>query len=168
MPGTIAKRLRLKVKQDCGVRGRTGYEKPLGAASMKPDPSLDVTREPTSLSSEIEEVAIVGGVPATENKRRRLVRGAVALAPLVLTLRSGALAAASLHAAVVRNSRRIAAFMRADRPFRDGLCRPGALCIVFNLLSHGGKPEFLIRQRRAGTARWQSPLPRNSRIHPCV
>ncbi len=62
---------------------------------MKPDPSLDVTREPTSLSSEIEEVAIVGGVPATENKRRRLVRGAVALAPLVLTLRSGALAAAS-------------------------------------------------------------------------
>jgi hypothetical protein len=30
-----------------------------------------------------------------ENGRRRLVRGAVALAPLVLTLRSGALAAAS-------------------------------------------------------------------------
>jgi len=37
--------------------------------------------------------------------------------------------------------------MRVDRRFRDGLCRPGALCIVFNLLSHGGKPEFLIRQR---------------------
>ena len=62
---------------------------------MKPDPSLDVTREPVGLSSETEDAVIVGGVPAPENKRRRLVRGAVAFAPLVLTLRSGALAAAS-------------------------------------------------------------------------
>ena len=31
---------------------------------MKPDPSLDVTREPIGLSSEIEEAAIVGGDPA--------------------------------------------------------------------------------------------------------
>ena len=34
-------------------------------------------------------------IATKENGRRRLVRGAVALAPLVLTLRSGALAAAS-------------------------------------------------------------------------
>jgi len=28
-----------------------------------------------------------------------------------------------------------------------GLSALCALCIVFNLLSHGGKPDFLIRQR---------------------
>lgn len=39
----------------------------------------------------------------TANERRRLVRGAVALAPLVLTLRSGALAAASCTGAKTVN-----------------------------------------------------------------
>lgn len=39
-------------------------------------------------------------IAAKENGRRRLVRGAVSLAPVVLTLRSGALAAASCTGAV--------------------------------------------------------------------
>ena len=62
---------------------------------MKPEESLDVTRESDGLSPTTDEAAIAGGVAASENKRRRLVRGAVVLAPLVLTLRSGGVAAAS-------------------------------------------------------------------------
>jgi len=62
---------------------------------MKPEESLDVTRESDGLSSTTDEAAITGGVAAPENKRRRLVRSAAALAPLVLTLRSGGVAAAS-------------------------------------------------------------------------
>lgn len=65
---------------------------------MKPNApaaSLDVAKASPDLSSETEETALAGGLSAPESKRRRLVGGAVALAPLVLTLRSGGVAAAS-------------------------------------------------------------------------
>lgn len=62
---------------------------------MKPEESLDVTRESDGLLSTADQAAISGGEAAPENKRRRLVRSAAALAPLVLTLRSGGVAAAS-------------------------------------------------------------------------
>ena len=42
-------------------------------------------------------------IAAKENGRRRLVRGAVSLAPVVLTLRSGGLAAASCTGVKVLN-----------------------------------------------------------------
>lgn len=61
---------------------------------MKPNApatSLDVAKASAGLSSESE----VESTPTPESKRRRLVGGAVALVPLVLTLRSGGVAAAS-------------------------------------------------------------------------
>lgn len=62
---------------------------------MKSNESHDVARNPVDLSSATEEVSAPDNLEAHENKRRRLIRGAVACAPIVLTLRSGALAAAS-------------------------------------------------------------------------
>jgi hypothetical protein len=62
---------------------------------MKSTESLDDTGKLVVLSSATGETATSGDTSIIENKRRRLVRGAVAFAPLVLTLRSGALAAAS-------------------------------------------------------------------------
>ena len=62
---------------------------------MNTTESLDGAGKSLDLSSVTGETAITGDTSVTENKRRRLVRGAVAFAPLVLTLRSGALAAAS-------------------------------------------------------------------------
>ena len=67
----------------------------LGVESMNTTESLDGTGKSADLSSATGETAIPGDTSIAENKRRRLVRGAVAFAPLVLTLRSGALAAAS-------------------------------------------------------------------------
>jgi hypothetical protein len=56
-----------------------------------------VDKEPNSTEgwSESSAAADVGSASDANQSRRRLVRGAAALAPLVLTLRSGALAAAS-------------------------------------------------------------------------
>lgn len=62
---------------------------------MNTTESLDGAGKSPDLSSVTRETVIPGDTSITENKRRRLVRGAVAFAPLVLTLRSGALAAAS-------------------------------------------------------------------------
>ncbi|EXI81656.1 MAG: hypothetical protein AW12_02766 [Candidatus Accumulibacter sp. BA-94] len=62
---------------------------------MKSTEPLDRTGTSVDLSSATGEAANLGNTSAPDNKRRRLVRGAVAMAPLVLTLRSGALAAAS-------------------------------------------------------------------------
>ena len=62
---------------------------------MKSTEPLDTAGKSVDLSSATGETAVSGDSSISENKRRRLVRGAVALAPLVLTLRSGALAAAS-------------------------------------------------------------------------
>ena len=62
---------------------------------MKAKESIDDSRESMNLSPAATEAVIQGAASTLENKRRRLVRGAVAAAPLVLTLRSGALAVAS-------------------------------------------------------------------------
>lgn len=62
---------------------------------MKSTESLDDAGKSMGLSSAVGETAVPSDNSSIENKRRRLVRGAVAFAPLVLTLRSGALAAAS-------------------------------------------------------------------------
>ncbi len=62
---------------------------------MKTNESIDDSRGSTDLSPVDTGAVIQGAASTPENKRRRLVRGAVAFAPLVLTLRSGALAAAS-------------------------------------------------------------------------
>ena len=62
---------------------------------MKTNKSIDDSQGSMDLSPTTTEAVIQGAASAPENKRRRLVRGAVAFAPLVLTLRSGALAAAS-------------------------------------------------------------------------
>ena len=71
---------------------------------MNTTESLDGTGKSPDLSSATGETAIPGDTLITENKRRRLVRGAVALAPLVLTLRSGALAAASCTGTKIRDA----------------------------------------------------------------
>lgn len=63
--------------------------------------SHDAAGKPVDLSSATAEASAPGDIEEHENKRRRLIRGAVACAPLVLTLRSGALAAASCTAAKV-------------------------------------------------------------------
>ena len=75
----------------------------LGVESMNTTESLDGTGKSPDLSSATGETAIPGDTSITENKRRRLVRGAVAFAPLVLTLRSGALAAASCTGVKIQN-----------------------------------------------------------------
>lgn len=68
---------------------------------MKSTESLDVAGKSVDLSSATGETAASGDLPLAENKRRRLVRGAMALAPLVLTLRSGAAAASCTGAKTV-------------------------------------------------------------------
>ena len=62
---------------------------------MKSTESLDVAGQPVDSPSTAGETGLLGDTSTLNNKRRRLIRGAVALAPVVLTLRSGALAAAS-------------------------------------------------------------------------
>ncbi|MEF8733062.1 MAG: hypothetical protein V5B40_14505 [Candidatus Accumulibacter meliphilus] len=62
---------------------------------MKTNESIDDSRGSTDLSPVDTGAVIQGAASTPENKRRRLVRGAVAFAPLVLTLRSGAVAAAA-------------------------------------------------------------------------
>lgn len=62
---------------------------------MKSTISQDAAGKPVNLPSATAEVSAPTDVEEHENKRRRLIRSAVACAPLVLTLRSGALAAAS-------------------------------------------------------------------------
>ena len=62
---------------------------------MKSTESIDDAGKLVDLSSATGETAMPGDTLSIENKRRRLIRGAVAFAPLVLTLRSGTLAAAS-------------------------------------------------------------------------
>lgn len=90
---------------------------------MKPEESLDVTRESDGLSPTADEADISGGVAAPENKRRRLVRSAAALAPLVLTLRSGGVAAASCTGArLVR--------VGDDGKFSDAYHQTNDVCIV--------------------------------------
>lgn len=62
--------------------------------------SMETTdKELKSTELSVEDGA--GELVAADQRRRRLVRGAVAFAPLVLTLRSGALAAASCTGAKV-------------------------------------------------------------------
>ncbi len=62
---------------------------------MKSTESLEVAGQLMDSPGASSEMATSVGTSTPDSKRRRLVRGAVALAPLVLTLRSGALAAAS-------------------------------------------------------------------------
>jgi hypothetical protein len=62
---------------------------------MKAKESISDSRESTDLSPTNTGAVIQGAASTPENKRRRLVRGAMVAAPLVLTLRSGALAAAA-------------------------------------------------------------------------
>ena len=62
---------------------------------MKSTESLDVAGQPVDSPSTAGETGLTGDTSTLNNKRRRLIRSAVALAPVVLTLRSGALAAAS-------------------------------------------------------------------------
>ncbi len=68
---------------------------------MKSTESLDDAGKSVDLASATGETTLPSETSSPENNRRRLVRGAVAFAPLVLTLRSGALAAASCTAAEV-------------------------------------------------------------------
>ena len=62
---------------------------------MKAKESIDDTRKSMDLSPTDSDAAVRSSTSIPENKRRRLVRGAMAVAPLLLTLRSGALAASS-------------------------------------------------------------------------
>ena len=62
---------------------------------MKTKESIDDTRKSMDLSPTDSDSVVRATTSIPENKRRRLVRGAMAVAPLVLTLRSGALAAAA-------------------------------------------------------------------------
>jgi hypothetical protein len=66
---------------------------------MKNTESIDETVTKTALSLADDQVVSVGDA-TLDQRRRRLVRGAMAAAPLVLTLRSGALAAASCTGAI--------------------------------------------------------------------
>jgi hypothetical protein len=75
------------------------------------------------------ELALANGeaggleMPA-DQRRRRLVRGAAAFAPVVLTLRSGALAAASCTGAVV-----VSATFDADGKITSSGVREGDFCV---------------------------------------
>lgn len=66
---------------------------------MKSTESIDETATTTGLPLADTQAANVRDA-AMDQRRRRLVRGAMAAAPLVLTLRSGALAAASCTGAI--------------------------------------------------------------------
>ena len=62
---------------------------------MKTKESIDDSRQAMDLTPTDSDAVVRASTSIPENKRRRLVRGAMAVAPLVLTLRSGALAAAA-------------------------------------------------------------------------
>lgn len=66
-----------------------------GSSTMKSTESIDETAASTGRSLADGEAVSPSQTPLMDQRRRRLVRGAMAVAPLVLTLRSGALAAAS-------------------------------------------------------------------------
>ncbi len=66
---------------------------------MKIIKTMDNKFEPSTVSSDEQSETS----SLSDQRRRRLVRGAVAFAPLVLTLRSGALAAASCTGARIVN-----------------------------------------------------------------
>ena len=75
----------------------------VGSWIMKSTESLGVAEPSVDLPSTAGETGLLGDTSTLNNKRRRLIRGAVALAPVVLTLRSGALAAASCTGAKAQN-----------------------------------------------------------------
>jgi len=70
---------------------------------MKSNESHDVARNPVDLSCATAEEPAPNTTEAHENKRRRLIRGAVAYAPLLLTLRTGVSAAVSCTGAKALN-----------------------------------------------------------------
>ena len=104
---------------------------------MKSTESLDVAGQPVDSPSTAGETGLLGDTSTLNNKRRRLIRGAVALAPVVLTLRSGALAAASctgLQTATARTKP-----SGATRPGRifdaSPTPVPGDVCVLPNTLT---------------------------------
>ncbi|MFZ4535506.1 hypothetical protein [Propionivibrio sp.] len=106
---------------------------------MKSTESLDGAAKSVDLSSATGETAISGDTSIPENKRRRLVRGAAAFAPLVLTLRSGALAAASCTGLkIVNATTRGTSFPRPGRIIvPDGVVPPvpGDICVQAQVLT---------------------------------
>ena len=106
---------------------------------MKSTESIDDAGKLVDLSSATGETAMPGDTSSIENKRRRLVRGAVAFAPLVLTLRSGALAAASCTGLkIVNATTRGTNFPRPGRivvPDGVTLPVPGDVCVEAQVLS---------------------------------
>lgn len=67
---------------------------------MKTTKTMDNKSEAIEVSAQDSAAPAVDGALATNQRRRKLVRSAAACAPLLLTLRSGALAAASCTGAV--------------------------------------------------------------------
>ena len=127
---------------------------------MKPNApaaSLDVAKASAGLSLETEETAPAGELPAPESKRRRLVGGAVALAPLVLTLRSGGVAAASctgVRAIVSTNG--AGKITQSTGPVAEG-----DVCVAPNTLSACGSDstrvetkKILTTQNTAEVVKW--------------
>jgi len=48
------------------------------------------------------------------------------------------------------------------------LCQFCVLCIVFNLLSHGGKPEFLVRQKTIRSIGSDEAILQTFEDYPCA
>lgn len=86
---------------------------------MKSTESIDETAASTGRSLADGEAVSPSQTSLMDQRRRRLVRGAMAVAPLVLTLRSGALAAASCTGVKI-----------ASVPVKNGNPRAGQLQVT--------------------------------------
>lgn len=97
-----------------------------GSSTMKSTESIDETAASAGRSLADGEAVSPSQTSLMDQRRRRLVRGAMAVAPLVLTLRSGALAAASCTGVKI-----------ASVNVRNGTSRPGQLQVAASALAAG-------------------------------
>lgn len=74
----------------------------IGRSTMSSGKSIDETQAPELAKLAEHQEATAGSPVPVDSRRRRLIRGAAGLAPVVLTVRSGTLLAASSCAAVVQ------------------------------------------------------------------
>lgn len=115
----------------------------LGSSTMKSTESIDETAASAGRSLADGEAVSPSQTSLMDQRRRRLVRGAMAVAPLVLTLRSGALAAASCTGLKVTSaSTRPADAARPGRIYNTApvgvTVVPGDVCVETGVLTQCG------------------------------
>lgn len=139
-----------------------------GSSTMKSTESIDETAASAGRSLADGEAVSPSQTSLMDQRRRRLVRGAVAAAPLVLTLRSGALAAASCTGLKVTSaSTRPATAMRPGRIVNavpvGVTVVPGDVCVETGVLTQcGSEPGRVLTSSSLTEANSETVVARSS------